>query len=249
MCSSLSWSAPCRHRQCPRENLRGQRRCRYADRAARACRCMRAAGFDEMGGNLLENAFRWARGKVEVQAHHDEGRSVAIVIDDDGPGLRPDQMSQVLLPGQRIDESAPRVWLWSANRTRTRRAPWWRTQPRRFAIGRSQGNAQVASVRLSGWRKWSTGIKQLCIVAAPLEMSTTPQLMNVRCRDLGTSSGTSMMGAGWPQEPVPCFAGRLDTQSLADRVPASAMATIVRPLPARTSEWSFCHCGTVTSSA
>jgi signal transduction histidine kinase len=63
--------------------------------------------FDEMSGNLLENAFRWARSKVEVQAHHDDGRSVAIVIDDDGPGLRPDQMSQVLLPGKRIDESAP----------------------------------------------------------------------------------------------------------------------------------------------
>jgi signal transduction histidine kinase len=63
--------------------------------------------FDEIGGNLLENAFRWARSKVEIQARHDEGRSVVIVIDDDGPGLRPDQMSQVLLPGQRIDESAP----------------------------------------------------------------------------------------------------------------------------------------------
>jgi signal transduction histidine kinase len=63
--------------------------------------------FDEMAGNLLENAFRWARGRVEVHAHRDDGRSVAIVIEDDGPGLRPDQIPQVLRPGERLDESAP----------------------------------------------------------------------------------------------------------------------------------------------
>jgi len=50
--------------------------------------------FDEMAGNLLDNAFTWARNKVEVHAHHDDGRSVAIVIADDGPGLRPDQLPQ-----------------------------------------------------------------------------------------------------------------------------------------------------------
>ena len=30
-----------------------------------------------------------------------------LVIEDDGPGLRPDQIPQVLRPGERIDESAP----------------------------------------------------------------------------------------------------------------------------------------------
>jgi signal transduction histidine kinase len=63
--------------------------------------------FDEMAGNLLENAFKWARNKVQVRAHRDDGRSVAIVIEDDGPGLRPDQIPQVLRPGERLDESAP----------------------------------------------------------------------------------------------------------------------------------------------
>jgi hypothetical protein len=29
------------------------------------------------------------------------------VIEDDGPGLRPDQIPQVLRPGERLDESAP----------------------------------------------------------------------------------------------------------------------------------------------
>jgi len=63
--------------------------------------------FDEMAGNLLENAFRWARSRVDVHAHRDDGRSVTIVIEDDGPGLRPDQIPQVLRPGERLDESAP----------------------------------------------------------------------------------------------------------------------------------------------
>lgn len=63
--------------------------------------------FDEMAGNLLENAFRWARSKVEIHAQQVDGRFVAIAIEDDGPGLRPDQIPQVLRPGERIDESAP----------------------------------------------------------------------------------------------------------------------------------------------
>ena len=63
--------------------------------------------FDEMAGNLLDNAFRWAREKVEIHTSHEAGRSVAISIEDDGPGLRPEQLSQVLRPGERVDESAP----------------------------------------------------------------------------------------------------------------------------------------------
>ena len=63
--------------------------------------------FDEIAGNLMENAFRWARGRIEVQAYHQEGRFVAIVIEDDGPGIPPDQIPLALRPGGRMDESAP----------------------------------------------------------------------------------------------------------------------------------------------
>jgi signal transduction histidine kinase len=67
--------------------------------------------FDEMVGNLLENAFRWARSKVAVNvattAPPDDGRLLRLVIEDDGPGLTPEQVPQVLRPGERIDESAP----------------------------------------------------------------------------------------------------------------------------------------------
>jgi signal transduction histidine kinase len=63
--------------------------------------------FDEMAGNLLENACRWARSRIEIGMRHDQERSVTIMIDDDGPGLRPEQIPQVLRPGERTDESAP----------------------------------------------------------------------------------------------------------------------------------------------
>jgi signal transduction histidine kinase len=62
--------------------------------------------FDEMAGNLMENGFEWARGKVGVQAVRD-GRMVALSFEDDGAGLPATQRLQVLRPGERLDESAP----------------------------------------------------------------------------------------------------------------------------------------------
>lgn len=61
---------------------------------------------DEMLGNVLENAFRWCRAKVAVRART-EGRDVILTIEDDGPGLSPEQMSKAMQPGQRLDESSP----------------------------------------------------------------------------------------------------------------------------------------------
>lgn len=44
--------------------------------------------FDEMLGNVLEYAFFWCRKKVAVSATP-KNASVAIVTEDDGPGLSP----------------------------------------------------------------------------------------------------------------------------------------------------------------
>lgn len=62
--------------------------------------------FDEIAGNLLDNAFKWARRSVTVRAAAEE-RMVLLQIDDDGPGLPADQVAHLLRPGQRLDESAP----------------------------------------------------------------------------------------------------------------------------------------------
>jgi signal transduction histidine kinase len=55
----------------------------------------------EMRGNLLDNAGRWARQTVAVGVQQRNER-LQITIDDDGPGIAPE-----LTRGVRLDESAP----------------------------------------------------------------------------------------------------------------------------------------------
>lgn len=62
--------------------------------------------FDEMAGNLMENAFKWATRRITIRATQDSAMG-CLMIEDDGPGLRPDEIEKVLRPGERLDESAP----------------------------------------------------------------------------------------------------------------------------------------------
>jgi signal transduction histidine kinase len=73
--------------------------------AGAACSCEQQ-DFDEIVGNLLENAFTWAKGKVAARAQV-SGRMLAVVIEDDGPGLQPPEIDRVLQPGHRLDEASP----------------------------------------------------------------------------------------------------------------------------------------------
>ncbi|HLW90118.1 MAG TPA: ATP-binding protein [Roseiarcus sp.] len=64
-------------------------------------------------GNLLDNAGKWARGRIEIHAARDPkpdsgGRPYFIAqIDDDGPGLGPEARAEALRRGKRLDESRP----------------------------------------------------------------------------------------------------------------------------------------------
>ena len=62
--------------------------------------------LDEILGNLLDNACKWAKSKVVLHAAEKDG-VLSILVDDDGPGLAPDQHSAALEPGVRMDEAAP----------------------------------------------------------------------------------------------------------------------------------------------
>lgn len=56
-----------------------------------------------MVGNLLDNALRWAAEEVRLEA----GRNAQhgwLRIDDDGPGMTPDQCRAALARGSRLDE-------------------------------------------------------------------------------------------------------------------------------------------------
>lgn len=66
--------------------------------------------FEEMLGNLLDNAFKWARSRVEVSvapAEPEKPGLLALLIDDDGPGLPADAIADVMKRGRRLDETTP----------------------------------------------------------------------------------------------------------------------------------------------
>ncbi len=62
--------------------------------------------LDEMLGNLLDNACKFARSRVVITSSLN-GPSILITIDDDGPGLDPTLRDAVLQRGVRADEAAP----------------------------------------------------------------------------------------------------------------------------------------------
>jgi signal transduction histidine kinase len=62
--------------------------------------------LDEMLGNLLDNACKWAKERVTVSSSPADG-DVAILVDDDGPGIAPELREVVTRRGVRADEAAP----------------------------------------------------------------------------------------------------------------------------------------------
>jgi two-component system sensor histidine kinase PhoQ len=64
------------------------------------------ADLMEIFGNLLDNAFKWCRGRVHVEGRG-EGHKLVIGIHDDGPGIDAGNIERILQRGVRADESAP----------------------------------------------------------------------------------------------------------------------------------------------
>jgi len=68
--------------------------------------------LEEMVGNLVDNACKWARGQVAIEVLAEPGPTpdrpqLRIVVDDDGPGLTAEERDQVARRGRRLDESKP----------------------------------------------------------------------------------------------------------------------------------------------
>jgi signal transduction histidine kinase len=62
--------------------------------------------LDEMLGNLIDNACKWAASRVEIRSAAADG-SMLVIVDDDGPGLALELREKVLQRGVRADEAAP----------------------------------------------------------------------------------------------------------------------------------------------
>src|SRR5207244_2925438 len=62
--------------------------------------------LEEMLGNLMDNACKWARGRIAATSRRDGG-CLTIAIEDDGPGLPEEQQAYAPAPGARFDEKVP----------------------------------------------------------------------------------------------------------------------------------------------
>ncbi|MCJ2031831.1 ATP-binding protein [Methylobacterium sp. J-043] len=66
--------------------------------------------FEEMIGNLVDNASKWATGRVSISAaptaEHDYPH-LLVAVEDDGPGLPEEDRAAVLKRGRRLDETKP----------------------------------------------------------------------------------------------------------------------------------------------
>lgn len=66
--------------------------------------------LEEMVGNLVDNACKWAQSRVAVevsQEQHDGHAMIRILVDDDGRGLTATEREQVAKRGLRLDETKP----------------------------------------------------------------------------------------------------------------------------------------------
>jgi signal transduction histidine kinase len=92
----------------------------YAERAIEvSVSCVEGLGFrgeaqdlEEMAGNLLDNACKWARSEVVLTATPlaalRKGRAAFLItVDDDGPGVPEESRKAALKRGGRLDETKP----------------------------------------------------------------------------------------------------------------------------------------------
>ncbi len=69
--------------------------------------------LEEMLGNLVDNACKWASARVAIEVLRERpdpasaGQVVRIVVDDDGRGLSPSEREQAAQRGRRLDETKP----------------------------------------------------------------------------------------------------------------------------------------------
>ncbi|HEY1913867.1 MAG TPA: ATP-binding protein [Vicinamibacterales bacterium] len=78
----------------------------HVDVPATCCVRGQREDLDEMLGNVLDNACKWARTEVRISAAASEA-DVVITVDDDGQGLVASNREVVLRRGGRADEAAP----------------------------------------------------------------------------------------------------------------------------------------------
>jgi len=65
-----------------------------------------AEDFDEILGNIVDNAFKWAQASIAINVSG-TGNRVTITVVDDGPGVADSEIGTAMEPGIRIDKTVP----------------------------------------------------------------------------------------------------------------------------------------------
>lgn len=68
---------------------------------------MDQSDFEEILGNLLDNATKWSAGSFVLTARKTDDPGVEITIADDGPGIPDTELKQAVKSGRRLDQSMP----------------------------------------------------------------------------------------------------------------------------------------------
>jgi signal transduction histidine kinase len=66
--------------------------------------------LEELVGNLVDNASKWATSRVAITVERDETAAtpmILLLVDDDGPGLSPEARKEATKRGRRLDETKP----------------------------------------------------------------------------------------------------------------------------------------------
>jgi two-component system sensor histidine kinase PhoQ len=66
-----------------------------------------AADLTEALGNVVDNACKWCRSRVRIEAASDAAGALRMVVDDDGPGMPDELRNHGPERGRRADESTP----------------------------------------------------------------------------------------------------------------------------------------------
>ena len=61
----------------------------------------------EVLGNLLDNAYKWCKQRVIINAAVAQDQGLRLSVEDDGPGITPQKADAVLQRGVRGDSSNP----------------------------------------------------------------------------------------------------------------------------------------------
>ncbi|NJR13065.1 MAG: GHKL domain-containing protein [Phyllobacteriaceae bacterium] len=87
--------------------LHPERRLDYQAPSQRLLFAGETQDLEEIVGNLLENAAKWANHSIRVTLAPDGPQRFILRIEDDGPGIAPEKHDEALKRGQRLDETKP----------------------------------------------------------------------------------------------------------------------------------------------